>query len=213
MEIEHGPEENIDAFLEALSSSRPTPGGGAVAGLTGALAAALSHMVASLTVGKKKYAAVEDEFSRRMPAMKEAMARFRALMLEDVAAFESWMAASRLPKASDEEKEKRRAALREATVRATEVPLETIRHARSLLPLVRLAAEKGNAHAVSDAGIAALLLRVTAEAAAFNVRINLAGLTGAEKERYTAELDALLAAVLPEADAIAKAAERRLGGE
>lgn len=194
----------LDAFLEAVKSGAPTPGGGAVAGLCGALGAALAHMVGSLTVGKKKYAGVAADFVAAMPEMDAAMRRFRELMTEDVAAFEGYMAAFRMPRVTDEAKAERRAALREATIHAAEIPLRTLEHCRAALPLVRIAAEKGNRHAVSDAGIAALLLTCAAKAAAMNVKINLAGLEGEDHERVARRLEAALAPTLEEAAALEK---------
>lgn len=197
-------EAGIDPFLEALKSDAPTPGGGAVAGLCGALGAALAHMVGSLTVGKKKYADVEADFTAVMPDMDAAITRFRQLMAEDVAAFDGYMAAFRLPKDTDEAKAARKTAIREATLHAAEIPLRTLEHCGTVLPLVRVAAEKGNRHAVSDAGIAALLLTCAAKAAAMNVKINLSGLKGEDHEKVAARLESALGPTLEEAAALEK---------
>jgi formiminotetrahydrofolate cyclodeaminase len=181
--------ESFRPFLEDLASPSPTPGGGAVAALAGALAAALGHMVGSLTVGKKKYAEVEAPMRGAMGRLHAAIQRFLALADEDARAFDAFMAASRLPKSTPEEAEARRLALEAAALGACEPPLETIEAAAGLLPDLRLAAERGNRHAVSDAGVAALLVTCAAKAAAMNVAINVPALSASGRATVAGRLD------------------------
>ncbi|MCB9833389.1 MAG: cyclodeaminase/cyclohydrolase family protein [Planctomycetes bacterium] len=202
MNEQQNPFSRLDPFLDALKSDAPTPGGGAVAGLLGALAAALAHMVASLTVGKKKYEGVEARFRSAMPAMDAAIARCRELVEEDVRVFQDYMAALKLPKASDEEKAARRDAIRAAAREAARVPMETLDAAGEILPLARLAADEGNAHAISDAGISAILIAAAARAAALNVRINLPALADDEAAALRERMESRLAAIVTEAAAI-----------
>lgn len=202
--------ETLHSFLERLSSAAPTPGGGAVAALSGALAAALAHMVASLTAGKKKFVAVEAEFQAAMPGLKAAIARFTTLMDDDARAFDGVMAAMKLPKATPEEAAARDQTLRLATLAAAEAPMETLRLLQSLLPAVELAAAKGNPHAVSDAGMAALLVTCATRAAAMNVMINLKALPPADAAPLRRELDERTAATLDTAERIASRVESTL---
>ena len=200
----------LEPFLAELKSAAPTPGGGAVAGLLGALAAALAHMVSSLTVGKKKYLSVQGEFETAMPDMAHALTRFQSLMQDDVAVFKTYMAALKLPKATPEDQEARQQAMRMAAIEAARVPMETLELARTILPLVRLAAEKGNKNAISDAGIAAILLSSAAKSAALNVRINLGALAESEAAPQLAKLEDLLSQTLTEAHHIEQLVSSRL---
>ena len=197
------PIDHLDPFLDALASEAPAPGGGAVAGVCGALAAALAQMVANLTVGKKKYAGVEEEFRDALPRMRGLMRTLLDLARRDAAAFEAYMEAFRLPKGTDREKAARREAMRGAAAGAAEAPLEILEACRDLLPLVTLTADRGNRNLVSDAGIAALLITAAARSAAMNVKINLGSLPEEVASPLRERMDALLAPILAEAAAIA----------
>lgn len=192
----------LKPFLAQLKSNAPTPGGGAVAGLLGALAASLSHMVASLTVDKKKYADHRESFLEAMPKMDAAIDSFYQLMLADVEVFDCYMAALKLPKSNDEEKSTRKAAMRHAAKEAARVPMESLILANEILPLVQLAADKGNKNAISDAGMAAILVGAAARSAALNVRINLGSMPDSDAAPLRAQLETVLASTLKQATAI-----------
>ncbi len=163
-------------FLAEVAAPKPTPGGGSAAAYAGALAAALTEMVAGLTEGKKKYAGVAEA----MRALKAQAADLRRDLLraadEDAAAFTAIMQAFRLPKTSPQEKEARHAAIQEATRHASEVPLQTAKQALTALRLAVEAAQKGNLNAITDAATGAALARAALTGAGYNVRINIAGL-------------------------------------
>jgi len=169
--------KTLNAFLEELASSSPAPGGGSVAALSGALGAALTSMVCNLTIGKKKYADVEEELKRIRQQSEDLRAQFTVLIDRDTAAFNKVMEAFGLPKETEPQKALRSAAIREATKEATMVPLEVMKHCIDALALAQQVASKGNASAVSDAGVSALMLHAAAAGAALNVRINLNGLS------------------------------------
>ena len=181
-------------FANELSLDSPAPGGGSVAALCGALSAALSAMVANLTVGKRGY---EKSFSE----LREAAAKAQDLKEEclravdlDTAAFNKVMDASRLPKGSPDQQAEREAALEAATREATLVPFRVLELSVDLLRLARTAAEKGNRNSVSDAGVAALAAKTAAEGAYYNIRINLPGLRDeAFRVRIRASADAFRA--------------------
>jgi glutamate formiminotransferase/formiminotetrahydrofolate cyclodeaminase len=159
-------------FLDELASGKPTPGGGSAAAHTGAAAAALVAMVARLTVGKKKYAAVE---AQMWPLIEAAEAHRQALtqaVEQDAAAFEKYMEAARLPKDAPEQQTARAAALETAMLHAARVPLETARRAVAVIELAVQAATLGNVNAISDAGTAAALARAALTGAGLNVRTN-----------------------------------------
>ncbi|HEY7738812.1 MAG TPA: cyclodeaminase/cyclohydrolase family protein [Candidatus Limnocylindria bacterium] len=201
-------------LTERLASRAPTPGGGSASALGGALAAALVQMVCELTVGRPEYEDV-DPLARQMgDAAGELRIALLAAADEDAIAYELVAEARRLPRGTDEEKADRRAAIAEASVTATEVPLLVMRLAGEVLDLAARLAPIGNRNAVSDAGVAALFAAAAARGAAFNVAINLPALPEGhvlrpEATRRLAELEATVP--LREHEALA-AVEARIAG-
>lgn len=163
-------------FVDELSTDSPAPGGGSVAALSAAQAAALVAMVGNLTVGKKGYEAAQD----RLLVMAEEAQELKDLLLDamdqDTAAFDKVMAAFGLPKGSDEQRRARTFAIAEATREATRVPLSVLEHAVRVLDLAAEVGEIGNENSLSDAGVAVLCASAGAEGAYYNVLINLAAL-------------------------------------
>lgn len=166
-------ELTIKEFINKVISNDPVPGGGSVSALNGALAAALSAMVANLTVGRKKYAEVND-------LMQELSARFEKLsqkLIEDVDrdsdAYNRVFAAFKLPKETDEEKQVRSEAIQRETKYAAQVPMEVARAVYEVLPQIDAIAQKGNSNAVTDACVSMMCARTAILGALLNVRINL----------------------------------------
>ena len=188
----------VKGFAEETASESPAPGGGSISAYMGALGAALGAMVANLSSHKAGWDERWEEFSDSAERGQQLLAELLALVDEDTEAFNRIMAVFAMPKTTDEEKAARSAALQEATLYATQVPLRTMRTAVEVFELVRAMAEQGNPNSVSDAGVGALAARSAVLGARLNVRINAAGL----KDRAVA--DALTA----EADEIAARAER-----
>jgi formiminotetrahydrofolate cyclodeaminase len=207
-------ELTVRDLTERLASRAPTPGGGSASALGGALAAALVEMVCELTVGRPEYEDV-DPLARQMgTAAGELRTALLAAAEEDAAAYDAVAEARRLPRETDDEKAARRAAIGEASVRATEVPLRVMRLASEVLDLAARMAPIGNRNAISDAGVAALFAASAARGAAFNVAINLPALPEghelrAEATRRLAELEASVP--LREHEALA-AVEQRIAG-
>jgi len=165
--------KTLTAFLDELASPSPAPGGGSVAALSGAIGAALTSMVCHLTIGKKKYVEVEAEMKKILGQSEALREQFTALIDKDTAAFQKVMEAFGLPKETEPQKALRSAAIREATKEATLVPLEVMKHCIDALALTQQVASVGNANAISDAGVSALMLHAACSAAALNVKINL----------------------------------------
>ena len=166
-------ELTIKDFISKVISNDPVPGGGSVSALNGALAAALSAMVANLTVGRKKYAEVND-------LMQELSTRFEKLsqkLIEDVDrdsdAYNRVFAAFKLPKETDEEKQFRSEAIQKETKYAAQVPMEVARAVYEVLPQIDAIAQKGNSNAVTDACVSMMCARTAILGALLNVRINL----------------------------------------
>jgi glutamate formiminotransferase / formiminotetrahydrofolate cyclodeaminase len=168
--ISGGP--SVADFVASVASASPTPGGGSVVAHVGALAGALVQMVAGLTAGRPKYAAVDAEV-RQVGVEAAALGQVLSALVErDAAAYSAVSAAYKIPKTESN----RQQAITEALLGAARVPLETARAAARVAALAARIAEQGNTNAVSDAGVAALLAEAACRGAAYNVRINVAAL-------------------------------------
>jgi len=183
----------VVTFLDELASSAPAPGGGSVAALSGALGAALISMVCNLTVGKKRYADVQEDI-KALLAQSEALRKELVELLEaDVRVYTEVSRAMKMPRATEEEKAARTAAMQKALKAATDVPMQVAEACVKVMDLCQPAAEKGNVNAVSDAGVAVLMAEAGLRSAALNILINLAWI---KDETFVAEnrakLDALL---------------------
>ena len=163
-------------FQAALASSSPTPGGGTAAAIALGQASALTIMVCDLTLGKEKWQEGWSIAEKALQSSVRIMTRAGELADEDSDAFDGVMASFKLPKDSEEEKQARRNAIRNATLGATEVPHETAKLALELLRHLPELASKGNANAVSDVGVAGLLASAACKGALFNVDINIGSL-------------------------------------
>jgi glutamate formiminotransferase/formiminotetrahydrofolate cyclodeaminase len=183
------PEEN---FLDQVAEGTPSPGGGSAAAYTGALAAALVVMVARLTVGKSKYAQAEAECWQVIEAGEALRAKLTQAVDLDAAAFEGILTARKLPKETETQKHERSQTIKEATLQAARVPLETAQLALEVLKLAVRMAAIGNLSAISDAAAGANLALAALKSAALNVRINLQGLEQeTEPARMLKELEDL----------------------
>lgn len=161
-------EKPIKTYVDELASSSPTPGGGGTGALVAALGIALGDMVGELTVGKKKYEAVEDEIKALMEEAQKLKLEFLRLVDADAEAFEPLSKAYGIPKDDPNRDEIMEKALRDAAA----VPLEILRNCKKGLGLIEAFAEKGSKLAISDAGCGASLCGAALESAALNVFIN-----------------------------------------
>jgi glutamate formiminotransferase/formiminotetrahydrofolate cyclodeaminase len=185
---------SVEDFVASVADSAPVPGGGSVSALAGQLGAALAQMVAGLTIGRKKYAEVEAEMGTIAAEARSLADRLGGLVAADAAAYAEVSAAYRMPKDTVEAEGLRRDAVQAALVGATEVPLDTARACRDVARLAAACAARGNANAVSDAGVAALLAEAACRGAAYNVRINVASMPDAGAAAgLAAEVSTLLA--------------------
>ena len=164
------------SFLDALAAASPTPGGGSAAAHAGAMGAALVAMVARLTLGKKKYAAVEDQMNEILNQAERLRRELTDAVEEDSSAFEGVMAAFKLPKETPDLKVARLSAIESATLVAAQVPLSVARKAVSVMALAERTVALGNLNAISDGASAAAMARAALASAGYNVHINLAGL-------------------------------------
>jgi Methenyl tetrahydrofolate cyclohydrolase len=177
-------DESIKQFVDELSSDLSAPGGGSAAGLVGALAGALNSMVYSLTVGKKKYLNLHhkekeliDKFQKES---KEFSARCLELMEEDRDNFLKLMECYKLPKDTEEDKQKRTEAIKENTIKSMEAPLLLARESLGFYENLNVMAKYGNKMLLSDLAISSILLHSTIESSIVNVKVNLNGLRSEE---------------------------------
>ena len=199
-------------LLDAFASNEPVPGGGSAAALAGCLGVSLLIMVAGLPrtrTGSPEEAADLSEASARLRPMREALTM---LIDDDSAAYSAVLEAMRLPKETDKEEAGRRQAIGVAMQRATEVPLDTMRHCQQALRGAIVIARSGNRNAATDTTAAVELLRAGLLSAGMNVDVNLGGLTDAEMAaRIRAERNELLEEGETEARQAIEAALERAG--
>jgi formiminotetrahydrofolate cyclodeaminase len=185
---------SIENFLETLASRSPTPGGGSVVAVMGAMGAALVAMVCHLTIGKVHYEAVSEEMEAILHEVEAVRATLLDFIRADVEAFDAVMAAYGLPKVTDEEKGARSSAIQQALKGATRVPLDCAKASRRVIELSLLVAEHGNTNVITDAGVAALAAHAALKSSALNVRVNTGNIKDSDFVRDSLEeLDALMA--------------------
>jgi glutamate formiminotransferase/formiminotetrahydrofolate cyclodeaminase len=165
---------SIQDYLDKLASADPEPGGGSVAALVGALGAGLVTMVTALTLGKEKFADVEEAVAEIKEQAEKLRAELTRFISADAEAYGEVAAAMKMPRDTDEQKKERAMVMQAALKGAARVPLKCAEAAAAVAHLSLPAAEKGNPNAVSDAGVAVLLAEAAAQSAALNVKINLA---------------------------------------
>ncbi|GAB6047841.1 cyclodeaminase/cyclohydrolase family protein [Methyloparacoccus murrellii] len=181
----------IRQFLDELASASPTPGGGSVAAIMGALGAALVAMVCQLTLGKKGYESVDAEMAEILPSAEALRGRMLALVAADIEAFDTVMAAYRLPREPDPVARGER--IQSALKAATRVPLDCAHACMELIQLCQSVADKGNRNVISDAGVGVMAASAALRSAALNVQVNTGSI---RDEAFVAaaqeELNALL---------------------
>jgi methenyltetrahydrofolate cyclohydrolase len=182
----------VREFSAALAAKQPTPGGGSAAALVGVIGAGLVSMVCQYTVGREKYADVEDAMQRVLARSEELRAALEDAVEEDVEAYGSYSAAGAMPKETEEEQRERNAALQDALRKSTEAPLIIAERCAELLELAAEAAELGNQFLISDAAVGAEMAEAARVSAELNVRLNLGGL---EDEAFASECRARLDAI------------------
>ncbi|MDO5016833.1 MAG: cyclodeaminase/cyclohydrolase family protein [Porphyromonas sp.] len=173
-------------FCAVTAGNDPVPGGGSVSALAGSIAASLAEMVANLTVGRKKYAEVEEEMKEVAAKAKEVRAELLAAIDRDSDAYDLVSQAFKMPKETDEEKSARSAKIQEGTKIAAMVPMEVAKKTYELIPFIEAVVKKGNQNAVTDGCIAMMNCRLGVIGAVLNVRINLGSI---KDEAFVRELD------------------------
>ncbi len=185
---------SLPTFIDLLAAGSPTPGGGSASAHTGAEAAALAAMVARLTVGKKKYAAVEPKMWDVISKADSLRAELASCVAEDSAAFEDLMAAMRLPKDSEEQISIRAEAVENATLKAIQIPARVARLSLEAMRLCEQVCREGNLNAISDGATGAALAQAAITGAGYNILINCQGLQDQQRaDAFISDLQAIQA--------------------
>ena len=196
-------EMTVTQFADVLASDAPAPGGGSTAALAGALGAALPAMVCRLTEGRKKYEEFQDYILEVKEKATRLQAQFIDVMDRDTEAFMVISNAYGMPKATDEEKAARSAAIQAGLVKSTETPMEMMELAAETIALTESLLGKFNTASASDLGVGALTLRTAVQGAWLNVLINIGSLKDKElAETYRAKGQALVDQVVAAADRV-----------
>jgi formiminotetrahydrofolate cyclodeaminase len=187
-------DQTLLQFLDDLSSSKPTPGGGSASAVSGAMGAALASMVCRLTLDKDEYAGVREEIAALLEQSENLRQRFQQLMQEDIEVYGKLSEIFKLPRETKEEREARSHAIQDQLVQAALVPLEVTETAAELMQACLRISEIGNTRVLSDIATGAMLASSAGAGAAWMVRINLQSLKDLEKvtllgERLSAALD------------------------
>lgn len=186
-------EQKTTDFLESLSSSQPVPGGGGACAAVGAFSSALGMMVANLTVGKKKYASVEEEIIEVRTKLERVRDQLAALTDRDAQAFAPLAKAYSLPKETKEQQEEKERVMEAALYEASIVPLEIMKTVFQAAELLEVLGEKGSRLALSDVGVGILFARAALEGASLNIYINTKMMKNRERaERLNQEADCLI---------------------
>ena len=167
--------EPLTTYLEDASAAQPTPGGGSVAAVAGALASTMASMAAAFTAGKEKHKDVEADINEALAGLADLQARLLDLAHQDMDAYAEVMAAYRLPRENDEEKADRAAAIMKTTRESLDVVEGVLEALGETLRVTRRLADIANPNLISDVGVAAELALGAALAVRVNVAVNLAG--------------------------------------
>lgn len=196
-------ENTLQEFLTVLSSKAPVPGGGGASAVGGAVGAALGQMVINLTVGKKRYADVEEEMRVLLDRMEELKGRLLDLADQDAEVFAPLAAAYSLPSQTEEEKAQKEQVMEERLLAASQVPLEIMETSFQALDILEVLAAKGSRMAVSDVGVGVSLIRAALLGAVMNVYINTKSMKNREKaDELNGQADRLIAEGTKKADRI-----------
>ena len=198
-------------FVEILSTKAPVPGGGGASALVGAIGTALGNMVGSLTVGKKKYAAVEADIIALKEKADALQKDFLHLVEEDARVFEPLSKAYGMPKDTEEERAEKARVMEIVLKDACSVPMEIMKKCCEAIDIIEEFAEKGSVIALSDAGVGAAFCKAALLGASLNVFINTKSMANREyAEALNVEAEEMIETYSAKADAVFMSVNSRL---
>lgn len=206
-------EKKIGEWTAELASKAPVPGGGGASALAGALGAALGQMVANLTVGKKRYADVEEEMQQSLFALNILQMELLALADRDAEVFAPLARAYGMPTETEEQKAEKEQVMEECLMNASVVPLQMMEKASAILDVLELLEKKGSKMAVSDVGVAVQFARTAMTGAVMNVYINTKSMKNRKQANELNErAEKLLEVSIGQADRIYESVRKKLAG-
>ena len=200
--------ETCRDFISVLASREPVPGGGGASALVGAIGTALGNMVGSLTVGKKKYADVQDDIIKLKAKCDTLQEKLLSLVLKDAEVFEPLSKAYGMPKETEEEKAEKAKVMAVALKDACDVPVQIMECCCEAIDLMEEFAAKGSKIAISDVGVGVVCCKAALMGASLNVFINTKSMTDKALanaintktdtmlDEYTVKADSIYASVL-----------------
>ena len=201
----------VQEFAMQTASNEPVPGGGSISALAGSLAAALTEMVAGLTIGKKKYADVEDEMWELKAKCDQLQKDFLRLIERDAEVFEPLSKAYGMPRNTEEEKAEKARVMEIVLKDACSVPMEIMERCCEAIDLIEVFAEKGSTLAISDAGVGATFCKAALEGASLNVFINTKSMKNREyADELNKKADEMLSVYTKKAEEIYQSVAARL---
>lgn len=205
--------KTIGDWTEVLASKEPVPGGGGASALGGVLGAALGQMVANLTVGKKRYADVEEEMQQSLIRLKKLQEDLMDLADQDAEVFAPLAKAYKMPSETEEQKAEKARVMEERLLAASLVPMQMMEKASAVLNILEELEKKGSRMAISDVGVAAQFARAALLGAVMNVYINTRSMEDREKAaKLNERAGQLIAEGVKRADAIYQRVQKRLIG-
>ena len=198
-------------FVEVLASKAPVPGGGGASALVGAIGTALGNMVGSLTVGKKKYADVEEEMYELKGKADALQKELLHLIERDAEVFEPLSKAYGMPRNTEDEKAEKALDMEIVLKDACSVPMEIMERCCEAIDLIEVFAEKGSTLAISDAGVGATFCKAALEGASLNVFINTKSMKNREyADELNKKADEMLSVYTKKAEEIYQSVAARL---
>ncbi len=188
---------NLVEFNNEIDSASPAPGGGSVSALASSIGVSLSRMVGHLTVGKKKFRALDDEVQMKFKDIEEEFLHIKneliSLVDKDTDAFNLIMAGFKMPKETDEQKQVRKQKILEGTIEAIKVPYRVAELSYNALMNMEYILKYGNKNTLSDIGVSTLMIYTGLEGAILNVKINIPGLSDQSMiDMYASSVEVML---------------------
>ncbi|MDF2815729.1 MAG: methenyltetrahydrofolate cyclohydrolase [Paenibacillus sp.] len=203
-------DHSIRSFLESASAAKPTPGGGSIAALVGALGASMAAMAANFSTGAR-FSSISEQVDDALRRLQQTDRDCEDLLEADIVSFERYMTAMKLPQVTEEQKEIRKQAILTASMEAVSIPLRLMEVCLEALRVTEVLAPLANKNVISDLGIGALLFEASAQSALLTVDINLAAMQASElRSEYERKSEGLISDIVRLKDNIVQQVRQRI---
>jgi formiminotetrahydrofolate cyclodeaminase len=203
-------DHSIRSFLQSASAAKPTPGGGSIAALVGALGASMAAMAANFSTGAR-FNSISEQVDDALRHLQQTDRDCEDLLEADIVSFERYMTAMKLPQVTEEQKEIRKQAIHTASMEAVSIPLRLMEVCLEALIVAEVLAPLANKNVISDLGIGALLFEASAQSALLTVEINLAAMQASElRSEYERKSERLISDIVRLKDNIVQQVRQRI---